>query len=348
MRTYTKIFLLAALVAVFALTTGLSNAVAEDKKPEFKWRVQTVHAPAETQRMIRPMLDEIEAASGGRIKFELYSSGELVSDDQMLPAVQRGTIDMIDGLAPNEASPVDIAPLDGWPPFGWSSPVEIHNIYWNRGMRELYNQAYEELGNIKVVGIKTTDPLHMFSTKPINSYEDFKGLKISTDNIVATPFIDAGAVTVNLPVSEFYLSGQTGIVDALAWCGAKEAYSNSWYEVFPYMLSNRIAGCTLTHWIANEKAWNKLPKDLQDLVTMGLKAGALKAILYYYDDEPKHRKYFKMTTLSEEDWAKVKASQEKRYDEIAKISERCAKLVQIYRDYNKEVQELGWYRCKGE
>ncbi len=348
MKITLKNILLVALVAAFAVTMGVSSAAAEEKKAEFTWRVQTVHAPAETNRLVRPMLDEIEAASGGRIKFELYSSGELMSDDQMLQAVSRGTLDMIDGLAPNEASPVDIASLDGWPPFGWASPVEIHNIYWNRGMKEIYNAAYEELGGIKVVGIKTTDPLHIFSTKPINTYEDFKGLKISTDRIVATPFIEAGAVAVNVPVTEFYLSGQTGIVDALAWCGAKEAYSNSWYEVFPYMLSNRISGCTLTHWIANEKAWNKMPKDLQDLVTMGLKAGGLRAILYYYDDEPKHRKYFKMTTLPEEDWNKIKASQDKRYDEIAKTSERCAKLVQIYRDYNKEVSELGWYRCGDE
>ena len=199
-RTFWRV----ALAAVFAITltlVAMQVADAADKKPEFKLRVQTVHAPAEAAKLIRPMLDDIEQASGGRLKFELFSSGELMPDDQMLPGVMRGTLDMIDGLAPNEASPVDIAPLDGWPPFGWQSPVEILNMYENRGMKELYNTAYEELGGIKVLGVKTTDPLHIFSTRPIESYADFKGLKISTDRIVATPFIEAGAVAVNIPVS---------------------------------------------------------------------------------------------------------------------------------------------------
>lgn len=337
---------LAALFTIILTLGTMQGADAADKKPEFKLRVQTVHAPAEAAKLIRPMLDDIEQASGGRLKFELFSSGELMPDDQMLPGVMRGTLDMIDGLAPNEASPVDIAPLDGWPPFGWQSPVEILNMYENRGMKDLYNAAYEELGGIKVLGVKTTDPLHIFSTRPIESYADFKGLKISTDRIVATPFVEAGAVAVNIPVSEFYLSGQTGIVDALAWCGAKEAYANSWYEVFPYMLSNRISGCTLTHWIINEKKWKKMPEDLQNILSLGLKAGALRAVLYYYDDEPRNRKHFKMTTLSDADWAKIQASQDKRYDEIAKISDRTAKLVEIYRDYNAEVEGFGWYRCK--
>ena len=112
------------------------------------------------------------------------------------------------------------------------------------------------------------------------------------------------------------------------------------------MLSNRISGCTLTHWIINEKKWQKMPEDLQNILSLGLKAGALRAVLYYYDDEPRNRKHFKMTTLSDADWAKIQASQDRRYEEIAKISERTAKLVQIYRDYNAEVEGFGWYRCK--
>lgn len=327
------------LIAVLLPAAGMA-----DKKPEFTWRVQTVHAPAEATGLVRAILDDIEAASNGRIKFELFSSGELMPDDQMLPAVLRGTVDMIHTIAANDAAPVDISPLDCWPPFQWESPLEILNMYYNRGMKELYNEAFEELGDVKVLGVSTTDPLHLLSTKPINSYEDLKGLKISTDKIVAKPFLDAGAVAVSVPVSEFYLSGKTGIVDALAWCGAKEAVANSWYEVYPYFLTNRISGCTLTRWMANGKAFNKLPKDLQDLMEMGIRNGALKAILYYYDDEPKNRRKFKMTTMPDQDWAKIQKSMGEHLKEVAKTSERAAKLVKIYQDYNKEVIELGWYR----
>ena len=337
-----------AFIALAMCLSAVGLAAAEDKKPEFVWRVQTVHAPAETTKLVRPILTDIEKASGGRIKFELFSSGELMPDDQMLPGVLRGTVQMIHTIAANDAAPVDIAALDCWPPFQWEGPLEILNMYYNRGMREIYEEAYEELGPVKVLGVSTTDPLHLLTTKPIYKYEDLKGLKISTDKIVAPPFLDAGAVAVSVPVSEFYLSGKTGIVDALAWCGAKEAVANSWYEVYPYFLTNRIAGCTLTRWMVNKDAFEKLPQDLQDLMELGIRAGALRAILYYYDDEPKQRRKFKMTTMPAADWAKIKESMDKHMDEIAKTSERAAKLVKIFREYNAEVQELGWYRCKGE
>lgn len=334
------------LMVFFLFSSFALMAAAAEKKPEFTWRVQTVHAPAEATKLVRVILNDIEVASGGRMKFELFSSGELMPDDQMLPAVLKGTVEMIHTIAANDAAPVDISPLDCWPPFQWEGPLEILNMYYNRGMKEIYNKAFEELGPVKVLGVSTTDPLHLLSTRPIYKYEDLKGLKISTDKIVAKPFLDAGAVAVSVPVSEFYLSGKTGIVDALAWCGAKEAVANSWYEVYPYFLTNRIAGCTLTRWMANKRAFENLPKDLQDLMEMGIRNGALKAILYYYDDEPKNRRHFKMTTMPKEDWAKIQASMDKHLDEVAKTSDRVAKLIKIYRDYNKEVEELGWYRCK--
>ena len=320
-------------------------AMAVDKKPQFVWRIQTVHAPAETANLVKPILQDIEKAAGGRIKFELFSSGGLMPDDQMLPAVLKGTVQMIHTIAANDAAPVDIASLDCWPPFQWEGPLEILNMYYNRGMKEIYEEAYEGLGPVKVLGVSTTDPLHLLSTKPVTKYEDLKGLKISTDKIVARPFLDAGAVAVSVPVSEFYLSGKTGIVDALAWCGAKEAHANSWFEVYPYFLENRIAGCTLTRWMVNKAAFEKLPEDLQSLMELGIRAGALRAILYYYDDEPKKRRHFKRTRMSDADWNKIKLSMDKRLDEIAKTSERAAKLIDIYRGYNKEVKELNWYRC---
>jgi len=151
---------------------------------------------------------------------------------------------------------------------------------------------------------------------------------------------------VNVPVEEFYLSGQTGILDALAWCGATEAKNNSWNEVFPYFLTNNIGGNALLNYLANEKSWKALPPDLQQIIIVGLKAGALKKLLYYYNGEPANWKYYKTTSLSTEDWAKIRASQEKRWAELAKKSPRCAAIVKIYMDYNKEVEDAGWFRCK--
>jgi hypothetical protein len=48
-----------------------------------------------------------------------------------------------------------------------------------------------------------------------------------------------------------------------------------------------------------------------------------------------------LTTIPDEEWATVEAEAIKFWDEIAKRSPRCAKVVQILRDYNDLMKKAG-------
>jgi TRAP-type mannitol/chloroaromatic compound transport system substrate-binding protein len=148
---------------------------------------------------------------------------------------------------------------------------------------------------------------------------------------------------VSLPTGEYYLSGQTGVVDGLVWCGAQEGYTNSWHEVYTYMLSNPINGTFFGTWIINEDQWNSLPADLQAIFYYGLDSLSRHCLSYYYR-EPEFRQYFELNTFSKEDWMKFREPQLARWDEYADESPRMAQAMQIIRDYNESVETQKWYR----
>jgi predicted membrane-bound mannosyltransferase len=49
----------------------------------------------------------------------------------------------------------------------------------------------------------------------------------------------------------------------------------------------------------------------------------------------------KLTTIPAAEWATVEAEAHKFWDEIAATSPRCAKVVQIFRDYNDLMAKAG-------
>jgi len=343
--------LVVCLVLCFALPMCAPAPPAEEEEappteqPVYHWRIQTGFAPAQNRDNVRPWLDEIEAMLGGRGTFDLYGSAEIVPDDETIPAIQAGTLDFCQGWAPGLSPPFgDLGMMQCIPPFGWQSSIEAYALWHEWGMKEIFVKAYEDLGHIHYVGMSVHDPMHVISTKPIRKYEDFDGLKINAAAMVAKPFVDAGAVTVVLPVEEFYMSAKTGIVDALIWAGSKESYTNNWHEVYPYFLANAIVGGCQTDWLANKEMWDSLPSDIQDIITYGFSSYCMRTLTYYYQGEPECWEYFTVTKLSPEDMAKIRESEMEYWDELGEKDPRCAEVAKILRDYNNFVETAGWYR----
>ena len=300
--------------------------------------------PAQAVDMVEPWLDRLEGALGGRAKFELYTSGELMPGDLMLPAVQDGTIDFAQGFGPDTAAPIDIIDFEGLPAFAWNSPEEVMTMFRYRGLEELYTAAYEELGDIKVLGWWTADPIHLMSTRPIEKFEDFDGLKINAGAAIAFPFVEAGAIPVYIPSEELFLAGETGVIDGFMWAGATEGYTNGWHEVFPYFLTNPINGGCNTFMIVNKDLWDGLPSDMQDIISMSMIELKDRSFYYYNNGEPTYRPYFKLTTMPAEDWNRFREIQMAHWDELAETSPRVAQVVQILKDYNAEMEAAKWKR----
>jgi TRAP-type mannitol/chloroaromatic compound transport system substrate-binding protein len=298
------------------------------------------------QSIVRPWLDEIEELSGGRMEFEVFSAGELVPGDQTYTACAAGTIPIVHTIG-NWGVPTNLVDLETYTPFAWTNPLEILTMWEHWGMKELFNEEYDALGGIRHMGPPIiTDPIHLVTTSPIWDNDDFDGLKILADGVISPPLVAMGATAMSLPVEEFYLAGQSGIVDGLIWAGSTETSANSWHEVYPYFLNNPpISGNAYTHFIINRDFFDSLPPDLQALMDASLKIKNYNTILFYYENEPKTRGLFELTELPEEDIQELKEFSWARWDtEIAPKNPQVAKLVQIFKDYNAHVEDKNWYR----
>lgn len=344
------IVLAAVLVTGLVLLGGCAPGVEAppvtappEEEPTFHWRVQVCGGgPGVVSDVFQPWLDEIEEATGGRMEFEVYASGEIVPDDQAISAVASGTLDLTTGNAPAFAAPIDIEDFSGAPPFAWRSPDEFQMLVYRKGLKGYFAESYEEIGGIHWIGVFQTDPNHLFSTRPIEKYEDLEGLRIHTYETVGAIFEEAGAMSVFFPFEDVFLAGQTGEIDAVSWSGTTEVYVNGWYEVFPYFLTNPLCGAWTVSVLANEESWNALPSDMQAIFEQSILAQGARTIAYYYEGEQEHRKHFTCTTMPEEDWVKIVRIGVGKWEEIGKKSPRCAAMLEIIRGYNREIGAPGW------
>lgn len=323
--------LLVCLVFLLIVFGSFSMFVAAQGKT---LKVQVLWGPVQYSDIMAPWVEDFNESQKGNIQLKVYTAGELVSMQQTIPAVQSGAIDIAQCMGAHMGAPIDVVAFESAPPFAWDSSMELLTLWEEKGMKEVVSESWEALGGIKVFGQTICDPLNIISKKPIKSIEDLKGLKISGDPNVARIFKPAGITSVTLTYDDLYLSAETGMIDGIAWGGATECYSNSWFEVCPYFLTNPISGAFTNPWIINEKVWNSLSTSEQKALEIGLNDLRSRSMAYYYNGERENIKYFKTTTIPDEEWNVLRQATFKYWDEeIAPISERAAQMVKIIKDY---------------
>lgn len=342
-----SIFLVIALVVLaiaIPLSGGCTPAPAPGPapgvtpaEPIYHWRGQASQYVVQVEDYWQPWADELEAALGGRAELEIFSAGELMPDSQVFQAVQKGTLDFGLGLSsPIAGVPTETVKFGSYCPFGWENDLDLLVMWDYYGLDEPYTEAWEELGGIKFLNVWTGDPGHIITSKPVRSWEDLQGLKLVAYDNVAAILGEAGAVCVDIPVEEFFLAGTTGVIDGLAgWCGAYESYANGFYEVFPYFLTQPL-GVWHNFDIVNLETWNSLPSDVQDAILVSLHAHRMRTVQYYWYGELKSYQYHTLTTMPEEDWAKLVEIGERYWDEWAKDGPKAQQIVDIVRTYRQE------------
>lgn len=324
-----KIWIL-LLITVLCFGCLITLTLAQEKI----LKAQTLWGPVQYGDVLKDWEEDFNEIHKGSIQIKAYTAGELTSMQQTIPAVQAGAVDMATCMGAHMGAPIDVVAFESAPPFAWDNAMECLTLWEMRGMKEVVSESWAALGGIVVVGHTICDPLNIISKKPLNSISDLKGLKISGDPNVARIFKDVGITSVTLTYDDLYLSAETGMIDGIAWGGATEGYTNSWYEVCPYFLTNPISGAFTNPWIMNEKLWNSLSPGQQKAITTGLNDLRGRLMAYYYEGEMESLKHFETTTIPAEEWNQLRELTFKYWDEeIAPKSDRAARIVNIIKEY---------------
>lgn len=224
------------------------------------------------------LADDVEKASGGRLKLIVKGEGEIVGAFEVTEAVSDGVLDMA-GNSPafdiGHLGPVVfLFGSSGFP--GGPVPIEYAVWFYQGGGKEIVNRVYQDKGfNVNIIGLVSMFPAEMFGhyKKEIKSMDDFKGMKYRTVGPWAEILETFGASVVSLPGAEVYEAAQRGVIDAFEYGGPSVNWPMGFHEIMPYAGFPGIHSPEMVYQaMLNMDAWNKLPGDLQNLLRVAVEA----------------------------------------------------------------------------
>ncbi len=326
-------------------TLGAPYVHAQDK---IKWRLQTYAGPALAEHVIKPSIDMFNQIANGEMEIELYTADQLVPTGELFRAMQRGTIDAVQSDDDSMASPVDVSVFGGYFPFGSRYSLDVPVLFSRYGLAEIWEEAYDEVG-VKWLSAGAWDPCHFATVEPIRSLDDLNGIRVFTFPTAGRFLSQFGVVPVTLPWEDIEVAVQTGELDGIAWSGITEDYTVGWADVTDYFLTNNISGAWCGSYFANKESWEKVPKHLQQLFRVCMDSSHYYRQYWYWGGEADLRvngDKMELTTIPDAEWQKVEDAALEFWDEIAEISPRTKKVVEIFRQYNATMREAGLpYRC---
>jgi TRAP-type mannitol/chloroaromatic compound transport system substrate-binding protein len=210
--------------------------------------------------------------SNNRLQIKVYGANEIVPAMEVFEAVSSGAAQMGHGAAYYWKGKVPVAQFFTAVPFGLTAQEMNGWLHYGGGM-ELWRELYEPFNLIPIAAGNTGVQMAGWFNKEINSLADIKGMKMRIPGLGGEVFERAGGTAVTLPGGEIFTSLQTGVIDATEWVGPYNDLAFGLYQVakYYYYPGWQEPGPTLEA-IVNKKAFEKLPKDLQEILTVASQA----------------------------------------------------------------------------
>ncbi len=333
-------FLQTAGIAAGAV--ALSAPYVKAQAP-IKWRLQTYAGVELSQHVVKPAIDAFNKIANGQMEIELYTADQLVPTGELFRAMQTGTIDAVQSDDDSMASPTEVTVFGGYFPFASRYSLDVPVLFNQYGLAEIWGDEYAKVG-IKHISAGSWDPCHFNTKDPIRSLDDLNGKRVYTFPTAGRFLAQFGVIPVDIPYEDAEVAVQTGELDGIAWSGITEDYTVGWADVTNYFLTNNISGAWIGSFYANMDRWNELPPHLQELVRMACDSSHYYRQWWYWGGEAHLRTKgtkLELTSIPDDQWAKVEAAAVKFWDEIAAESETKAKVVQIFKDYNATMEKAG-------
>ena len=158
-------------------------------------------------------------------------------------------------------------------PFGMTAPEQYAWFYYGGGM-ELMKEVYDKYGIMSFPGGNTGNQMGGWFRKEINTVEDLKGLKMRIPGFAGEVLAKLGAKPTNIPSGELYTALERNTIDALEWVGPSLDLRMGFHKIAPFYYTGWHEPATELQFMVNEKAFKSLPEDLQNILTVAMKAAA--------------------------------------------------------------------------
>lgn len=254
------------LIAAAILAAGLAQASADDA---VTLRVSLDTSPAHVRNVaVADYIKQLEEASGGRIKAQIFANAQLFSDRDVAKALRQGAIEMAAPGAWYISSVATSANVFDTPIFFGRSLDAVHRVI-DGDVGQSINREVEQKTGGKVIGQwLDLGSLEVYSTKkPIKTIADLAGLKIRSPGGAGMALRAAafGAIPNTTPWSDVPLALSQGNFDALVSTDETLVSGKLWEAGVKYGFVDHEYPAFYIPIVGGE-AWKKLKPEDQKLM----------------------------------------------------------------------------------
>jgi TRAP-type transport system periplasmic protein len=262
-------------------------------------------------------LKKIETDSKGKVVFDKYFGGTLVSSAESSTQVANGIADIGMSSAPYSAYYKIGNDLNA---FFLKSPDWITSTKVYEELRTKFPEIDKELAISKLVAWAIT-PFNQTQTtkKAVRTLEDFKGMQLRCAGNTVDGVAALGAVPIAMAPGEVFISLQKGTID-----GAVGSFTYitdmKLGDVVKYVTVTDFGSAPFPSIEINNKVWDGLPKDVQQV---------------FLDNKDYLNEQYRKVFGGEVDKSKA-VMKEKNIEEIVLSAAERAKINQVLDDLSKK------------
>jgi len=277
-RTSRRRFLRAASGVAAGSATLALPMVAKGQTGPLTWRFQSTWPTKDIfHEYALDYAKKVNDMTGGDLKIEVLPAGAVVKAFDLLDAVSKGTLDGGHGVlvywyGKNPA----LALWGSGPAFGMDSNMLLA---WHKygGGKEILADIYKNL-NMDVIsfpyGPMATEPLGWYK-KPVQSVNDFKGLKFRTVGLGIEMFGAMGAAVNALAGADIVPAMDRGLIDAAEFNNPSSDRALGFPDVSKvYMMQSFHQSAETLEILFNKKKYDALPDKLKNILTNAVEAAS--------------------------------------------------------------------------
>ena len=247
------------MIRLLAVAAALGFALALPAAAQTKWDLPTAYPATNFHtENLQQFANDVDKASGGKLKIQLHPNAALFKAPEIKRAVQGGQAQAGEILLVNYENEDPLYGLDGIP-FLATSYSESLKLY--KASRKALDDKLAKQG-MKLLFTVPWPPQGIYTKRTLASAADMKGLKWRAYSPATSKIAElVGAQPVTVQAAEVPQALATGVIDSYMSSGAtgydSKTYEHikNWYDTQAWLPKNAI--------IVNQKAFDALDKATQ-------------------------------------------------------------------------------------
>ncbi|MCO4769379.1 MAG: TRAP transporter substrate-binding protein [Deltaproteobacteria bacterium] len=213
------------------------------------------------------LAERVTAMSGGAFTIKTHPAGELVPGLEVMDAVQGGAVQVGHTASYYYTGKSKALAFDCTVPFGLTARQQSAWLLEGGGL-ELMREVFAPFGILNFPAGNTGVQMGGWFKKKIESLADLEGLKMRIPGFGGKVMDRLGATVQVLAGGDIFPALERGAIDATEWVGPYDDLSLGFYKVakvyhYPGWWE---PGPSLSYYV-NKSAWDKLPKEFQEIFT---------------------------------------------------------------------------------